>query len=217
LIERVGVPLAAPSANRFGRTSPTTAEHVRHEFPDKSVLILDGGPCDVGLESTVLHIQQDGDLYRLSILRAGGISQEELERTLKNQKFFIQFHSSLSKKESPGHMKHHYMPEVPLVLVRNPYESEKEIIAQTRNQISKLPDEIEGIQIRKPENLERIKELILPLEAPLAFRLLYAEMRRLGESGQYDLLYFRLQDFHRQPQWEALMDRLNKAASLIVD
>ncbi len=216
LIEKVGVPLAAPSANRFGRTSPTTAEHVASEFPESDLLILDGGPCEVGLESTVLHIQREGDHYKLSILRAGGVSQAELERTLQSQKFSFSFHNSLSKKESPGHMKHHYMPEVPLVLVKNLALSEDQILEETRKQISKLPDEIENVQIRKPQKIESAGELRLPAEAPLAFRLLYAELRRLGESQQHDILYFRLMDFHQQPQWEALMDRLSKAASLIL-
>lgn len=217
LIDKVGVPLAAPSANRFGRTSPTTAQHVRSEFPQEDLVIVDGGPCEVGLESTVLHIRREGDFYHLSVLRAGGVSQEELEKSLKNQKFSFSFQASVSKKESPGHMKHHYMPEVPLILVQADSLSEGQILDQTRSQLAQLPDEVEGIQIRKPTKLERAGELKLPTEANLAFRMLYSELRRLGESGQYDILYFRLQDYHRQPQWEALLDRLTKAASLHLD
>lgn len=216
LIEKVAVPLAAPSANRFGRTSPTQAEHVRTEFPNDSVFVLDGGPCEVGLESTVLHIQRNGEQYLLSVLRAGGVSQQELERSLQNQKFNFAFHTSLSKKESPGHMKHHYMPEVPLVLTSGSALTEGQILAETRQKLSQLPDEVEGVKIRKPANLQKAGELVLPAEAPLAFRSLYAELRRLGESGLYDLLYFRLKPEHQQPEWAALLDRLTKAASLVL-
>jgi L-threonylcarbamoyladenylate synthase len=215
LIEKLGVPLAAPSANRFGRTSPTTAEHVKSELP--GVFVLDGGPCQIGLESTVLLIRRQGDRYDLSILRAGQVTQSELERTLKNQKFTVFFQRSADKKEAPGHLKHHYMPEIPLILVRGSDLSEADILKQTQAQLSQLPDEVEGIQIRKPAQLQKIAELNLPSDATLASRLLYSELRKLGESKNFDLIYFRLQDFHQAEEWTAFQDRLTKAASLILE
>ena len=75
LIEAAGVPIAAPSANRFMGLSPTTADHVRAAFGD-AVPILDGGPCEVGIESTVVAI--DGD--KLTLLRPGMISLEAIEQ-----------------------------------------------------------------------------------------------------------------------------------------
>lgn len=217
LIERMGVALAAPSANRFGRTSPTTAEHVKSEFPDENLLVLDGGPCDVGLESTVLLIKHENEKYTLSILRAGAVTQKEIERSLKNQKFIYNFQDTVSKKESPGHMKHHYMPEIPLVIVKKKALTETQIMNQTRNQMSKLPDQVEGVHIRKPKSLERAGELQLPTEAALASRLLYAELRKLGESKNFDFIYFRQNAFHENEDWAALRDRLTKAASLVLD
>jgi L-threonylcarbamoyladenylate synthase len=217
LIEKLAVPLAAPSANRFGRTSPTTAEHVRSEFPQDDLLILDGGPCDVGLESTVLLIKRENESYVLSILRAGAITQKEIERTLQNQKFSYSFQAAVSKQESPGHMKHHYMPEIPLILVRKRALTESQIINQTRNSLSKLPDQVEGVQIRKPKTLDRAGELQLPSEAVLASRLLYSELRKLGESKNFDFIYFKQNAFHESDDWTALRDRLTKASSLVLD
>jgi L-threonylcarbamoyladenylate synthase len=104
-------PLAAPSANRFGRISPTDAEAVRWELGDAVPLILDGGPCAVGLESTVLYLAKDQSL----LLRAGGIAIEEIEAVTGPLK------RALPTEEhplAPGQLKHHYAPRKPLRLVR---------------------------------------------------------------------------------------------------
>lgn len=74
LLETCGFPLLGPSANRSGQPSPTTADHVRRAFPGEDILILDGGPCRTGIESTIVEIHPDGD----RILRAGAIAPEEL-------------------------------------------------------------------------------------------------------------------------------------------
>lgn len=214
LIEKVGVPLAAPSANRFGRTSPTTALHVQSEFPDSNVLVLDGGPCEVGLESTVLLIQRNGAQYALSILRNGKVTKAELDKSLARQKFSYSFQETVSKRESPGHLKHHYMPEIPLILVGNPALGEEQILEMSEKVISQLPDQVEGIQIRKPRQLKQAAELRLPDHPGLASRLLYAELRALGESEKFDCIYFRKSDLFYSEDWAALRDRLTKAASL---
>src|SRR5690606_17904261 len=78
LIERAGVPIAAPSANLFGQVSPTTAEHVAAQLADRIDYILDGGPCRVGVESTVLHLGGERPL----LLRPGGVSLEDLEAVI---------------------------------------------------------------------------------------------------------------------------------------
>ncbi|MEZ0392452.1 MAG: L-threonylcarbamoyladenylate synthase [Pseudobdellovibrionaceae bacterium] len=217
LIEKSGVPLAAPSANRFGRTSPTTADHVKSEFPNEGLLVLDGGPCEVGLESTVLLIRRFDERYELSILRSGKVTQGELEKTLQNQKFQISFVAITDKKESPGQMKHHYMPEIPLVYVKNPALTETQVREKVKQMLFKLPDQVEGVQIRKPKNLDRAGELKLPDQAVLASRQFYAELRRMAESQNYDFLYFRRQALHDKEDWNALKDRLTKAASLILE
>ena len=87
LIKTSQLPIAAPSANKFGHVSPTTAKHVYNDFhKDTDVLIIDGGCCDFGIESTVLKIElaQGGEStqYKLTIVRKGGISMANLKHTI---------------------------------------------------------------------------------------------------------------------------------------
>ena len=104
-------PLAAPSANRFGRISPTDAAAVRTELGDTVPLILDGGPCAVGLESTVLEVD-DG---KITLLRAGGISVEEIERITGEK--VLRATPVAAAPLAPGQLKHHYAPRKPLKLL----------------------------------------------------------------------------------------------------
>jgi L-threonylcarbamoyladenylate synthase len=81
LLRTSNVPIAAPSANKFGHVSPTKAEHVYNDFfKDSEVLIIDGGSCSFGIESTVVKItyEDESDLFKLLILRRGGISESYL-------------------------------------------------------------------------------------------------------------------------------------------
>ncbi len=217
LIERTGSPLAAPSANRFGRTSPTTADHVRSEFPNSDLVVLDGGSCEIGLESTVLLIERSGEMYHLSILRAGQITRTDLEKTLRSRKFTWQFKETVDKSKSPGHMKHHYMPEIPLVLIRSKSLIDSEIARETQERLKEIPDQVEGVEIRKPSHIQKLVELQLPEDPTLAARSFYSELRRLGEEKRADLIYFRQKAFHGGESWQALLDRLTKASSLILD
>jgi len=105
LLKKVGKPLAAPSANRSGKVSPTTAEHVAEDFPD--LFILEGGATTIGLESTILDLTSPTPL----ILRPGGIPQEELEAVIGP----LQGHGGGPIK-APGMMKSHYAPHLPLRL-----------------------------------------------------------------------------------------------------
>jgi L-threonylcarbamoyladenylate synthase len=105
-------PLAAPSANRFGRISPTDAQAVHTELGDTVPLILDGGPCAVGLESTVLFLSE----HQPVLLRAGGIPVEEIEALVGP----VQRATPVDNRPlSPGQLKHHYAPRKPLRLVGN--------------------------------------------------------------------------------------------------
>jgi L-threonylcarbamoyladenylate synthase len=112
LLRAFGGPLAAPSANRFGRISPTDAEAVRAELGDAVPLILDGGPCAVGLESTVLDLSGE----RPVLLRAGGVPVEELEALVGP----VQRSGPVDENPAaPGQLRHHYAPRKPLRLVRD--------------------------------------------------------------------------------------------------
>lgn len=104
-------PLAAPSANKFGRISPTRAGHVEGEFGGE-IPVLDGGPCSIGLESTVVDAR--GDAPR--ILRLGGLSLEELEKVAGPVALAV----SEVELRSPGMLKTHYAPRKPLALLDGP-------------------------------------------------------------------------------------------------
>lgn len=105
LLREAGIPLAAPSANRFTQLSPTTAEHVRAGLGGRVDLILDGGPCTVGIESTVISLTET----RPRILRPGMISQPEIEAVIGPVE-------AGAGAESPGQHPTHYSPRTPLVL-----------------------------------------------------------------------------------------------------
>lgn len=110
LLKAFGGPLAAPSANRFGRISPTSAQAVRQELGESVPLILDGGSCRVGLESTII----DCNGSRPVMLRAGGLAVEEIEAVIGP----VERATPVSEKPlAPGHLEHHYAPRKPLRLV----------------------------------------------------------------------------------------------------
>nr|WP_321303836.1 L-threonylcarbamoyladenylate synthase [uncultured Sphaerochaeta sp.] len=113
LIKASGKPIAAPSANRFGYTSPTTAEHVREQLSGRIAAILDGGACTVGIESTVLALHTPIP----TILRPGKIGIQELSPLLGEVAMAKQAGPTDTKMESPGLLESHYAPTTPLYLV----------------------------------------------------------------------------------------------------
>lgn len=115
LLRAFGHPLAAPSANRFGRISPTDALAVHAELGENVPLILDGGPCAVGLESTVIFLAEDQPV----LLRAGGIPLDEIEAVIGAVRVAAPVEE---RPESPGQLKHHYAPRKRLRLVNSAAE-----------------------------------------------------------------------------------------------
>jgi L-threonylcarbamoyladenylate synthase len=111
LLRAFGGPLAAPSANRFGRISPTTAQAVVSELGTQVPLILNGGPCAVGVESTILKLESGRPP---GLLRAGGVPLEEIEALIGPVEDRTQ---SRSNPEAPGQLPHHYAPRKSLRLV----------------------------------------------------------------------------------------------------
>jgi len=110
LIRSAGTPIAAPSANRFGCLSPTTAEHVYNQLGNSVDIILDGGPCSIGVESTIVKILNN----RIYLLRPGGIAPEEIEDFTGETLLIDQ---STGKHEAPGQLPYHYSPEKQVILV----------------------------------------------------------------------------------------------------
>lgn len=105
LIREAQTPIAAPSANPFGRLSPTTAKHVLEGLGDRVEMILDGGHCPVGVESTVVAL--DGEAR---LLRPGGVPLEEIERVIGPVKKDLR----PGRPQAPGGLPHHYSPRTPL-------------------------------------------------------------------------------------------------------
>lgn len=116
LIRLSGCPLAAPSANPFGYVSPTTAEHVRDGLGRRINHILDGGPCLIGVESTILDLR---DPRRPSLLRPGAVSREALQKILGRR---VSIHKRTSAAQqaavAPGLLERHYSPRTPMTLVK---------------------------------------------------------------------------------------------------
>ncbi|MFC2954136.1 L-threonylcarbamoyladenylate synthase [Marinicaulis aureus] len=107
LIKAADRPLAAPSANRSGTISPTRADHVKDGLGERVDMILDGGPCPVGVESTIVKVEND----RVTLLRPGGIAREAIERSAGQA-----LSSAHGKIEAPGMMTSHYAPDAKIRL-----------------------------------------------------------------------------------------------------
>jgi len=110
LLKEAGIPLAAPSANRSGRISPTAARHVYEELGDDIPLIVDGGSCEVGIESTVLELSGED----IILLRPGFVTREQLEQVAGRKVHLI--HETGRMLKSPGMLANHYAPSLPVRL-----------------------------------------------------------------------------------------------------
>lgn len=222
LIQKIAIPLAAPSANKFGRTSPTKAEHVRHEF-NNEVFVLDGAQSEIGIESTVLAISKSvnkksiEENYKLSILRKGFVTQSQIDSVLKASNLNYEWSLSLDKAAAPGQMKHHYMPSIPFVICRNPAMKLSELSTLLNSKLAQLPDEVEGVQIVKPRSaIKKIEFLKLSSDPVLAARDIYSQLRAASLRNPEVLCFIQLPT-QTGEMWESVFDRLYKAASLILD
>ncbi len=155
LIEACGVPLAAPSANRFMHLSPTRADHVDPQIAARVAMILDGGPCKVGLESTVVDVST----HPPRILRPGGVSRGDIQAALGRP---LGQMPPNGLRKSPGLYTRHYAPKAELILVDEVPNGEPGLVFGNAKS--------EG-QIRMPDN-------------PGAFAAaLYAALYRIDETG----------------------------------
>lgn len=190
LICAAGVPLAAPSANRFTELSPTTADHVRRSLAGDVDYVLDGGPCEVGIESTVLSLVQTQPV----LLRPGGISRHDLESVIGP--IAIASDPGAGAHPSPGMHARHYSPRTSLFLVSN----------------GKLPEPGQGIYLRHtaPPNRTGIKTVQMPTSAAEYAAALYRELHAADQSN-FDWIAVDLPP--TSPEWEAVHDRLRRAAS----
>lgn len=201
VLQALGRPLAAPSANRFGRVSPTTAEHVRADLgvkPEGAVdLILDGGPCPVGIESTIVDLT--GAAPRL--LRQGSISRSDLERVLGCA---VEAPDAAAPRVS-GSLEAHYAPRTPLELVES--EALAEWLQQSRAKSLTVlaPAPVLASWPGKPEPL---LALAAPDRADDYARTLYANLRRLDAAGAERIVVVAPE---RGERWLPIHDRLQRA------
>ncbi|QDT38414.1 L-threonylcarbamoyladenylate synthase [Stratiformator vulcanicus] len=195
LLKAAGVPVAAPSANPFGRISPTTAAHVAESLGGKIDYILDGGPCTVGIESTVLSLA----VSTPQLLRPGGITREEIESVIGP------FGSNgdgtrRGPAPSPGMLSKHYAPRKPLSIVT----SFSQIDEPTRSGLLLLGPVERDIEPAALEQLSSEGDLTV---AAASF---YGALRRLDASSAERIYAFPFPDVGLGI---ALNDRLNRAAA----
>ena len=195
LLRAFGGGLAAPSANRFGHISPTTAAHVRSEFGAAVPIVLDGGECEVGIESTIV------DLFsaRPRILRPGRITREQLEAVLGEN---IEDAPGADSPRASGTLEAHYAPRTPMLLLAREAMEREAVQQRALGQrvallaLGALPQGFSGES--------------LPAEAQGYAHGLYAALRALDAGGAHLLLV------QRPPEgrdWLAVHDRLRRAAA----
>jgi L-threonylcarbamoyladenylate synthase len=198
---KLGVPgLAAPSANRFGRISPTQAKHVVAEFGD-SVLVLDGGPCEHGIESAIVDCTRG----RPVLLRPGVLTRAEIEAAAGEA-----LHSGgPDSPRAPGTLEAHYAPRAKLRLMSR---------QALRAALQVLGVDAPGVAVYSrtvPEALQApagsgLKCRVMPDNAALAGHELFAVLREL-DTPEVRLIW--VEEPPRTPSWEGVRDRLQRAAA----
>ncbi|MFE5326768.1 L-threonylcarbamoyladenylate synthase [Embleya sp. NPDC056575] len=197
LLATFGGGVTAPSANRFGRVSPTTADDVRAEFGEAVDFVLDGGPCEVGVESTIVDVT--GDVP--SILRPGGVTREDLEAVLG----FPLAVPSTSPIPVPGRHPSHYAPQARVVLVEpEKIVTEAELARDLGHRVGVfLPASLTGTQVKAHA------VVAVPASTAAYARGLYGFLRQLDRQG-CDLIIASLPE--EEGLGLAIANRLRRAA-----
>ena len=185
LIRQAGIPIAAPSANRFTELSPTPAEHVRRMLGDRVDLVLDGGPTEVGIESTVLSLAVDPP----RLLRPGMVSREEIEALIGAIEV-----GATDPRQSPGLHSRHYSPSTRLLLVED----------------GALPGSGRGAYLYRERQARSARSVAMPAGAASYAAALYAVLHELDSEG-WD--WIAVERPPATPEWAAVNDRLRRAAS----
>jgi L-threonylcarbamoyladenylate synthase len=200
LIEASGRPIAAPSANRSGRPSPTCAEHVRDDLDSRIELILDGGPTPVGVESTVLDMTTDPPM----LLRPGGVTLEELKDCL-GEVAVLGSGDEEAAGRSPGLRYRHYAPRAQVIIIEAG-TGEKVVAAWLE------AGRPVALMTQRPVSLERrgLRVKTMPDDLGAYARDLFAALRELDSTGVEGIF---VEAVPREGLGLTIMDRLRRAAS----
>ena len=188
LIRESGVPIAAPSANRFSELSPTTAQHVRESIGDRIAMILDGGPTAVGIESTVLSLAGPGAI----LLRPGMVTQAEIEGVIGQIRVACDLGGG--GHPSPGMHARHYSPRTPLVLVHG----------------GRLPSSGRGVYLWRQRAADAARCIRMP-DSPREYAVALYEKLHEADAQGWD--WIAVENPPRDPTWAAIRDRLERAAT----
>jgi L-threonylcarbamoyladenylate synthase len=184
--------IAAPSANRFGHVSPTKASHVRDEF-GADLLVLDGGDCPVGIESTIVDVSRG---YAV-LLRPGAVTRDDIARTLGA----APLDRDTNAPRAPGTLAAHYAPRTALVLM-----DAAGLDAEVRS--------LANIAVLAPRHAPQAalvtQWIVAPHDSARYAHDLYANLRRLDASGARRIV---VEKPPQGPEWEAVNDRLARAAA----
>lgn len=194
--------LAAPSANRFGRISPTTAAHVHQELGTEVDLILDGGACKVGLESTIISFHDELP----QILRPGGITLSAVETVLESPVRLA--HNSQQTIRTSGLLPAHYAPATPLRIypAESIWHQASALAAQDLHVLIMTWSNADQSQ---PSSSEFIQQYSMPAD-PIAYgQQIYAKLRQFDQAA-FDYLLIEAPPDH--PDWLAITDRLQRAS-----
>jgi L-threonylcarbamoyladenylate synthase len=188
LIREAGVPIAAPSANRFGQLSPTTAEHVREALGDAADLILDGGLTVMGIESTVLSLAVSPP----RLLRPGMVSRRDIEALVGSVELAGRVENG--SHASPGMHRRHYSPATRLVLVKD---------------AAPLPAG-RGVYLWLEHPAPAGKSVAMPGDPERYAAVLYAMLHHEDRQG-WD--WIAVEAPPETAEWAAILDRLRRASS----
>ena len=203
--------VAAPSANRFGRVSPTTAEHVHSEFADMpELLILDGGPCEVGIESTIIDCSRGAPV----LLRPGAITGEQVAqacgRTLLTPEEFEA--QGQAAPRAPGTLESHYAPTAKVRLMDARALQQALDMLGTDVDKSPQPGKTIAVYSRLPlkTRARQIELRRMPADAAVAAHELFSVLREL-DALKVKLIWVETPP--DSPAWDGVRDRLQRAAA----
>ncbi len=210
VLNEVSFPLAAPSANRFGRISPTDARHVWNELNTRIAGVVDGGRCTVGVESSIIRVENP---LKVTLLRPGQVSASELEKQFGVQ---VTVSETLGQKNqaavAPGMLDEHYAPRKPLFLLAGSFKSIQ--AAQDFLKAQNPQGRLAFLGCHEVPSALQGKHLVLSAQNSLEEMAhgLFASLRALDEDMDVDTIIADIPEGKDEGLKAAIVDRLNRAS-----